>query len=182
MARCDLDLQHPKFRRADDSALEQGLNKLREAVAKDHKLSGWFNHPMPKYPLYQNKIWKWDFAPEGDRSSTRKGWRLYAYVADPKSPEPIPAVAFMGYDKADAPSTDHTKFVAKAIKKFLEATIEVKVVANPFRRQINQDGEVISLCENCCELVLISADETDIEIAEGAHQCVIGDIAASKEN
>jgi hypothetical protein len=180
LARCDLDLQHPKFRRANDAALELGLNKLREAVAKDHRLSGWVNHPMPKYPLYQNRIWKWDFAPEGDRSYTRKGWRLYAYVPDPKAPEPIPAVAFLCYDKTEAPSGDHTKFVATAIKKFLEATIVVKVVAKPFRRQINGDGEIISLCEECCELVLISADEAEIEIAEGAHRCVIGDIAASE--
>jgi hypothetical protein len=181
LARCDLDLHHPKFRHSDDPDLTLGLNKLRETVAKDHKLSGWFNHPMPKYPLYQNKIWKWDFAPEGDRSSTRKGWRLYAYVPDSKALEPIPATAFLCYDKTDTPTTDHVKFVAKAIKKFLTTTIEVRVVDNPFRRQINGNGEIISLCEQCCELVLISADEADIDIAEGAHQCAVGDIAASNE-
>ena len=181
MARCELDLQHPKFRHSPDKDLELGLNKLRETVAKDHKLSGWVNHPMPKFPIYQNKIWKWDFAPEGDRSGTRKGWRLYAYVPDPKAQEPVPATAFLCYDKSDAPSGDHTKFVATAIKKFLAETIEVKVVERPFRRQVNGEGEIISLCENCCELVLISADEADIELAENTHQCAIGDIAAVAE-
>lgn len=136
---------------------------------------------MPKFPTYQNKIWKWDFAPEGDRSSTRKGWRLYAYVPDPKAPEPVPATAFLYYDKADTPSGDHTKFVAKAIKKFLEQTIEVQAVDNPFRRQVNGKGEIISLCEQCCDLVMVSADEAEVEIAEGTHQCAIKDIAASNE-
>jgi hypothetical protein len=79
------------------------------------------------------------------------------------------------------PKGDHTKFVAKAIKKFLAETIEVQIVDNPFRRQVNGKGEIISLCEQCCELVLISADEGEVEIAESAHQCVIGDIAASSE-
>jgi hypothetical protein len=181
LARCDLDLRHPKFRRAASPALEVGLNTLRNTVAKDHKLSRWVNHPMPGYPLYQNKIWKWDFAPEGDRSSTRKGWRLYAYVPDPKATEPIPATAFLCYDKAAAPSGDHTLFVAKAIKKFLTETIEVKTVDSPFRRQVNGNGEIISLCENCCELVLISADVADVDLAEGTHQCTVGDIAAVAE-
>jgi hypothetical protein len=181
LARCNLDLHHPKFRHYQDQELELGLEKLRQTVAKDYKLSGWVNHPMPKYPLYQNKIWKWDFAPEGDRSRTRKGWRLYAYISDPRAAEPIPATAFLCYDKADTPSGDHTKFVAAAIKKFLAETIEVEAVDNPFRRQVNGDGEIISLCENCCELVLISPDESDIEIAERTHQCVVADIAAASE-
>ena len=180
MSRCDLDLQHPKFRHANDAALELGLSKLRETVAKDHKLSGWVNHPMPKYPLYQNRIWKWDFAPEGSRSSTRKGWRLYAYVPDPKAPEPIPAIAFLCYDKTDAPTGDHTKFVAKAIKDFLAATIEIQTKERPFRRQVNSDGETISLCLKCCELVIISADIADVELSEDTHECAPADIAASE--
>jgi hypothetical protein len=176
LARCDLDLYHPKFRHPIDEDLLLGLSKLRATVAKDHKLSGWFNHPMPKYPLYQNKIWKWDFAPEGDRSATRKGWRLYAYIHDHKAPEPIPAIAFLCYDKTDTPSGDHTKFLVKAIQKSLTATIEIKVVENPFRRQVNEDGETISLCEKCCELILISADEADVDLAERTHECAEKDI------
>lgn len=181
MSRCDLDLQHPKFRRADSADLELGLNKLRETVAKDHKLSGWVNHPMPKYPQYQNKIWKWDFAPEGDRSRTRKGWRLYAYVPDPHAPEPIPATAFLCYDKKYPPSGDHTKFVAQEIKKFLAEIVEVQATERPFRRQVNGDGETVSLCLECCELIIISADLAEVELMEDTHQCPVADIAASEE-
>jgi hypothetical protein len=90
-------------------------------------------------------------------------------------------VAFLCYDKTDAPSGDHTKFVAKAIKDFLAAAIEVQARERPFRRQVNGDGETISLCLECCELVIISADIADVELSEDTHQCSVGDIAASEE-
>ena len=179
MARCKLDLEHPKFRRSSDAALQVGLGKLREMVARDHKLSGWVPHPMPRYQEHQNKIWKWDFKPEGDRSGTRKGWRLYAYVPDPKAPEPIPATAFLCYDKSDAPGGDHVKFLHGILKKFLSETIAITVTEDRFRRQLNGHGETVSLCYECCEIVAISAEFADIEIAEGTHQCAIGEIAAS---
>jgi hypothetical protein len=126
---------------------------------------------MPKYPQYQNKIWKWDFAPEGDRSGTRKGWRLYAYVLDPKAPEPIPATAFLCYDKTDTPSGDHVKFLAKILRNFLSANIEIRAIESRFRRQLNGKGETISLCQECCDIVIISVDEAEVDLAEGTHEC-----------
>jgi hypothetical protein len=135
---------------------------------------------MPKYPEYHNKIWKWDFKPEGDRSATRKGWRLYAYVPDPRAPEPIPATAFLYYDKADTPKGDHVKFLSGVLKTFLAETVEVNVEEDRFRRITNSDGEVVSLCYECYETVVISADMTEVEIAERTHQCSVGDLAASE--
>ena len=171
MARCELDLHHPKFRHADSPDLVAGLSRLQEIVARDHKLSGWVPHPMPKYPQYQNRIWKWDFAPEGDRSSTRKGWRLYAYVPDPTAHEPIPATAFLCYDKNDTPPGNHVKMLAKTLKQFLVATIIVRVEEDHFRYQTNGDGETIVLCEKCCDLIIISADQGEVELAKNTHEC-----------
>ena len=126
---------------------------------------------MPKYPQYQNKIWKWDFKPEGDRSGGRKGWRLYAYVENPDAAEPIPAVSFLYYDKSETPQGDHVKYLVGVLKKFLAQTVEVRIEEARFRRQTDADGSVISLCNVCWETVAISVDISEVELAEGTHEC-----------
>jgi hypothetical protein len=174
LARCRLDLDHPKFQiigNASEAALDAGLIELRNKVAINHKISGFFNQPMPKFPDYQNKIWKWDFAPEGDRSGTRKGWRLYAYVADPNAAEPIPAIAFLCYDKKNSPTGDPVRYLVGVIRQFLVETIKVTPVEDRFRRQTDADGTIISLCYDCCATVAMSAEIGDVEIAEELHTC-----------
>jgi hypothetical protein len=185
LAQCKLDLTHPKFRvigNASDADLQAGLSELQTKVAKDHKITGWFSQPMPKYPAYQNKIWQWDCAPEGDRSGTRKGWRLYAYIPNPNAAEPIPATAFVCWDKKNAPKGDYVKHLAGILKKFLaETIIQPEATPDRFRHQTHPDGRIISLCYGCSELIL-SATFEDAEIAESAHQCVIADMAAQENS
>jgi hypothetical protein len=174
LARCSLDLNHPKFKiigNASDADLQAGLNELRDKVADNHSISGFFNQPMPKYPLYQNKLWKWDFAPQGDTSSTRKGWRLYAFVPDAKAPEPIAAVAFLCYDRGNAPRGDYVKYLVGILKKFLAQTVTVEAVEDKFKRQTDQEGQTISLCYTCWATICISADIGEIEVAEQTHEC-----------
>jgi hypothetical protein len=129
---------------------------------------------MPRFPQYQNKIWKWDFRPQGERSSTRKGWRLYAYVPDPKAQEPILAIAFLCYDKSDTPKGDHVKYLAGVLKKFLAEVIRVENEDERFKRQTDSDGTIISLCLNCWLTVAMSAEIADIETAEDTHECPPG--------
>jgi hypothetical protein len=173
LARCNLDISHPKFLASigNDPELQAGLTKLRDLVAKDHKLSGFFSQPMKGYTEYQGKIWKWDFRPDGATSSTRKGWRLYAYVPDPNAPEPILAIPFLYYSKADDPGGNYSDYVAKAIKKFLVEHVEIRVEEERFKRQNHSDGQTISLCLTCYETVAISADLDEVELLEGTHQC-----------
>jgi hypothetical protein len=175
LAKCALDLTDPKFvivGDASDSDLQAGLKELQLKLAnQDHKLSGFFNHPMPGFPEYQNKIWKWDFAPAGASSSTRKGWRLLAYVPNPKSPEPIPARAFLCYDKDQQPKGNPAQFLAEKLKVFL-----VKVVVKPlatedrFRRQHLSDGKLVSMCYECFHQIF-SDDDDAADIAESTHEC-----------
>lgn len=174
MARCKLDLDHPKFRiigNASDKDLELGLTELREKLAKDHTLSGFFNQPMKHFPAHQNRVWKWDFSPTGDTSSTRKGWRLYAYRFDLDAPEPIPATAFVCYDKSEAPTGDYAKYLAKELKRFLSEIVVIEAVPDRFRHQILPDGRTISLCYGCGETVALSLDLTEVEIGESTHEC-----------
>jgi hypothetical protein len=173
LARCKLDISHPKFLTSigNDAELLAGLTRLRDQVAKDHALSGFFRQPMQGYPEYQNKIWKWDFRPEGATSSTRKGWRLYAYVPDLNAPEPIPAIPFLFYSKPDDPGGNYADHVAKAIKKFLQQNVVIRVEEDRFKRQTHSDGRTISLCLTCFETVAMSADLDEVELLEGTHQC-----------
>ena len=174
MACCDLNVEHQKFRHSitQNVDLLQGLEELRQKVAKDHHLSGWFNQPMKHHPEFQNKIWKWDFAPSGATAATRKGWRLYAYVPDPRAPEPIPATAFFCYSKSEDRGGDYSKTIADKLREFLKK-IEVKAAPERFKRQIDGDGRTISLCYDCFATVAHSEDMSEIEIAEDTHQCAV---------
>jgi hypothetical protein len=173
LSKCTLDLGHPNFRvigDASDAALQSGLAELKQKVAKEHKITGFFAQPMPKHPAYQNKIWQWDFAPTGDTSGTRKGWRLYAYIAEPKSPEPIPATAFVCWDKKNAPKGDYVKYLAGILKKFSTETIRPKAIEDRFHHQLHPDGRFISVCYQC-GTPIFSASFEDSEIAESVHEC-----------
>lgn len=173
MAKCRLDLGDPGFvidGDAADTDLQAGLKELKDKLAKDHKLSGFFTQPMKGFPDYQNKVWKWDFAPSGESSSTRKGWRLFAFVPDPNAPEPILARAFLCYDKDQEPKENPAKYLAKSLRKFLCRVIKVQVVPDRFRRQINGDGRIISLCYECFE-VIFSGSEEEADSVESTHEC-----------
>ena len=175
MAKCALDLTDEKFviiGDASDSDLQAGLKELQFKLAhQDHKLSGFVNHPMPKFPQYQNKIWKWDFAPAGASSSTRKGWRLLAYVPNPDSPEPIPARAFLCYDKDQQPKGNPAQYLAEKLKAFLsQVVVKPLATADRFRRQPLSDGKFISTCFECYYQVISDTNE-DAEVAESAHDC-----------
>jgi hypothetical protein len=60
LAGCKLDISNPRFQASigDDADVLVGLERLRDNVAKDYKLSSWFRQPMQGYPEFQNKIWK----------------------------------------------------------------------------------------------------------------------------
>jgi hypothetical protein len=126
---------------------------------------------MKGYPEYQNKIWKWDFGPEGSTSATRKGWRLYAYVPNPKAAEPIPATAFFCYPKTEDPGGNPAKTIAARLKQFLVQTAEKAEAIEKFKHQSDGRGSMISLCLICFQTVAQSADPVEIDAAELAHEC-----------
>ena len=174
MARCKLDLQHPKFRTllGRDPDVEAGLLELQAKVALDHRASGFFSQPMPRFPDYQNRIWKWDFAPASIHTSTRKGWRLFAYVPDPRAIEPIPATAFYFYPRSQAPQGNPPKHLARMLRSFLrENTADGAVSADRYRRQEIGDGVSISICLVCFATVARSSTASDLDREESLHSC-----------
>jgi hypothetical protein len=185
LSKCKLDLIHPKFRvagNASDKDLQSGLDALSKLIAQDHLLSGFTPMRMKRHPEHQNRVWRWDFRPAGETSSTRGGWRLYAYRFDLAEQEPVTATAFLCYDKDEAPTGDYVKFLVKELKRFLAETASVEAEEDRFRRQDLPDGTTISMCYGCGETAARSADLAEVELGESTHECVIpvGDIAASE--
>ncbi len=125
---------------------------------------------MPGYSQYEKKVWKWDFEPSGNKSYTRKGWRLYAYVADPDGPEPIIAQAFLAYDKNDDPGGNPAKHLAEALKEFFSSAIDIKATPDRFRRMPGPNNQIVSMCYECCETIF-SENEQEADGQEGAHVC-----------
>lgn len=174
MPKCKLDLSHPKFRvagDASDKALQSGLEALSKLIAEDCGLSGGYIQPMKRHPEHRNRIYKWDFRPEGETSHTRKGWRLYAYRFNLEEEEPFTVTAFLCYDKDEAPKGDYVKFLVKELKRFLSETITVEISESRFRRQELPDGTTISLCYGCGESPGTSSDEGELDLAESTHEC-----------
>ena len=177
MAKCKLDLTHPNFRvagNASDKDLQSGLDALSKLIAQDHLLSGFTPMRMRHCPEHQNRVWRWDFRPAGETSSTRGGWRLYAYRFDLNEREPVTATAFLCYDKDEAPTGDYVKFLVKELKRFLAELGPIESVEDKFRRQPLSDGTTMSLCYGCGERVAQSEDIGEIELAESTHECQLG--------
>ena len=128
--------------------------------------------PSPQSPQIQRgkKPSTSYFRPGGDTSSTRKGWRLYAFVSEPAGPEPILASAFLAYDKDQAPKKNHEKFVAEKLVKFLQKVREIEATPDRFRRQDLHDGRVVSMCYEC-GATLFSTDHNDADFTESGHEC-----------
>jgi hypothetical protein len=154
-----------------DSDARSGLEELRDKVAKDHILSTFFNQPMPGYPDYQNKIWKWDFAPKNTSGATRKGWRLFAKIELPADPAKLViAVPFLVFDRSEAPTGNPAKYVSEALKKYAEHVFSKDEPDAKFRHQV-ASGKILSLCLHCFATVLHSDSVEEIEAAELAQNC-----------
>jgi hypothetical protein len=174
LAKCALDTKHPNFLKtidASDGELQAGLDELCKKLAKDHTQCNWFCQPMPGFPAFQNKIWKWDFAPENSQASTRKSWRLLAYVEDPNAPEPIPATAFLLYYKGDV-SSFIPKELAKKLNEFIVGKkLDRKVEDDDRFRRYTDSGVTRSLCCSCFALIAETSDPDALATAEENHLC-----------
>ena len=177
MAKSTLYLGHPYFQKAISSNLSdpqfmEGLTEAQRLIEANHDACHRVVQPMgKKYPQCHGKIWKYDWAPSGSRSSTRKSWRMVVIVPDPLS-QPYYIIAATVYAKST---------VSELTLKQL-ATIFAAVTSSPrpqsqqetesgFRRVSNGDGKTRSLCITCGESVSVSAVHQELQEGEEQHQC-----------
>lgn len=178
MAQCTLDLTHPSFRRsisnaAGDPNFQKGLQDAKAKIENEHTSCGRVvQDGMGRYPEAVGKVWKYDWAPDGQRSRHRKCWRLVVICPDPTQ-QPYRLIAGGVYEKR---ATDQLS--AKEL-----ARIYAEIVAPPkdeqgripdeyqFNRSTDVDGTIRSVCLACANLVIASPDETAVDEAELQHEC-----------
>jgi hypothetical protein len=148
--------------------LKAGLEKLQRELIKNHKASNFWHFSMKKFPAYVDKVWRWDFAPAGDKASTRLSWRLFAYVPDYRDHEPK-AYPFVCWNKDDEPKGNYIPFLAKVLKAFLTERVVIQVEENIFTDRVDSDGITHSMCELCWEH-LESADLDELDILKSSHK------------
>ncbi len=171
MAKCKLDSDEPKLSivgNIPEANVREGLSKLRNKVAHNHNISMWFRYSLKGFPDYANKVWEWDFKPTGDRSATRPGWSVFAYVPTPRGPEPILARPFLCWDKSQAPRGNEVPTIVAALKKFLSEHVRIEVEEETFRHTVDGPRN-IATCQLCWES-FESADLEQLEILKATHK------------
>ena len=176
MAKCTLDLSHPYFKKAvgtfqDDPNFAEGLESLKKKVEAEHTCCHWNVQPMKGYPDCQEKIWKYDWSPPGDRSAGRKSWRIVVIVPDP-STKPYRLIAATVYAKNQT-SQLSVKELARILAGITAPEMNAGEQSAPelFKHVIQDDGQTRSLCLGCCEAVAISFDIQAIEEGQRQHKC-----------
>jgi hypothetical protein len=68
---------------------------------------------------------------------------------------------------------NRSKAVADKLKIFLGQVVRLTDAEEKFKHQIDGQGNTISLCLACCEIVGRCANDAEIEAAESAHECQV---------
>lgn len=183
MARCSLNLSHPEFQKSAAQCREEapdfadGLAEAQKKIEKEHTSCNRVVQPFGngKFPQCHGKIWKYDWAPLGQRSANRKSWRMVVIVPDP-SKEPLELIAAAVYQKnsIDQLSLRELAAIFLRIMKPLELCASTEPDAEEkFRRMDAGDGHTISLCYSCGGTAAKSASVDDLDAGEKQHQCPV---------
>ena len=175
MAKCTLDLSHPVFVQSTESlqgdpSFKQGLADLKKKVETEHTSCNHVVQPMPGFPDCQNKIWKYDWAPAGQRSATRKSWRMVAVVPDPaKQPYAVIAAAVYAKNRADQLTL---KQLAQIFLSVIRPASRLRLALDEERfLHVRQGDQMRSICLTCGDTVALSSDITEVEEADSQHPC-----------
>ena len=174
MAKCTLDLSHPNFQKClgsnqNSPAFMDGLRTMKSKVEAEHTSCHWVVQPMPGYPHCSGKIWKYDWSPTGQRSSTRKSWRLIVIVPDPHS-HPLRLIAAGFYDKASTAQLSN-KELALTFAKIVNPDTDPPASDSPaFHRVEKSDGSTVSICRVCGETAADSKVARELDAGEESHK------------
>jgi hypothetical protein len=177
LANSTLDFSHPNFQKQirkakNDPNFTDALDAMKRLIEVNHEACHRVvQDGLGKYPQCQGKIWKYDWQPEGARSSTRKSWRLVAIVPD-LTGRPYQIIAGALYPKS---TTD--QLTAKQLAAIFAA------VTTPYREEPAQpeqqfmrvgcgEGDVmISVCSSCGSSTAKSAIQAELDTGDAHHEC-----------
>jgi hypothetical protein len=176
LAKSTLDLDHPYFQKAirklqSDPQFTEGLVEAQRLIEANHEACHRVVQPMgKKYPECHDRIWKYDWAPSGSRSATRKSWRMVVIVPDPFSP-PYYLIGATVYAKSSVSELALNQLAA-IFAAVTGPTVPQDQQEEPkFKRVPNGDGMIRSLCIACGESLSVSAFSDELEQGEEQHQC-----------
>jgi hypothetical protein len=177
MARCTLDLENPYFKKSlkktgDPDAALAALGHVKERIEEDHEQCNlvpqrFFSNN--KYTHLHNKVWRYDWAPEGVTSHGRKTWRMIVIVPDPNT-IPYRMIAGAIYSKSfrDSLSLAELAAIYHGVMSPLEDDAADAASEN-FHRMPNGDGATRSMCIACLEWNFVHLESTAIDSAECEH-------------
>jgi hypothetical protein len=127
-----------------------------------------------KYPQCHGKIWKYDWAPEGQRSRNRKCWRMVVICPNPTR-QPYELIAGAVYEKrADEQLSNKqlAQIYAEILAPGARADQRDRIPDEfKFNEITDSEGVVHVVCLECATMVIESADQAAVENAELQHQC-----------
>lgn len=175
MAQCTLDLDHPFFQSAiavfeNDLEFHEGLRIVKDKIEAEHKSCNHVVQPMPGHTDCQNKIWKYDWAPAGARSSTRKSWRMVVVVPEPDArPLRLIAAAFYSKNQASQLTTKQLLQIFAGIMAGAKGETPDQIIER-FKRVTRADGQTASICVDCGETWIAETMEI-LDCIEAQHAC-----------
>jgi hypothetical protein len=177
LANSKLDFSHPFFQKQikkskNDPNFTEALDAMKRLIEANHEACHRVvQDGMAKYPQCQGNIWKYDWQPEGVRSSGRKSWRLVAIVPD-LTVQPYQIIAGGLYSKS---TTDQLS--AKQLAAIFAAVTtpyqEEPAEPDPqFIRVKCGEGDVmISVCSDCGGSTGKSATQSELDACDRDHDC-----------
>ena len=132
--------------------------------------TAWFSRWANHFRNATNRIWKYDWAPTGSRSSTRKSWRMVVVVLDPFL-QPYHLIAATIYAKNTVSQLTPRQLASIFASVTSSPPQNTQEAESSFKHVDNGDGSTRSICLTCGESVAVSALPQELQDGEIQHEC-----------
>jgi hypothetical protein len=176
MAQCTIDLENPYFKKAlkktgDPDAALAAQGHVKDRIEGDHTQC----HLVPqrffgnkKYSHLHNKVWRYDWAPEGVTSKGRKTWRMIVIVPDPDT-IPYRMIAGAIYSKNFRESLSLAELATIYHGVMTQPEDKATDLSDNFHRMPDENDATRSMCILCLEWTFIHFESAPIDAAEAEH-------------
>lgn len=151
----------------------EGLNAAKVSIEGEHTSCHRVVQPFygnKRYEDCYDKVWIYDWAPAQLHGSTRKSCRMVVIVPEPNK-EPLRLIAGTVYWKSSTIQLSLKQLAAIFLAVTAPTVQRAPDQPEQFRHVNEPDGLVRSICNTCYDAVAVSADITEIEAGQTAHDC-----------